>query len=149
MNFKVNKTIVLLLGFLLLSSLLPASLAATTQKTNRFQITFKLNNQNLYVSVPPSLYDYFGNMSHQVNGDSDYAKFITPQTVEPIAQIIENLTQGQQNKDEKFADDVLTLVHQIPYLVNSPAYPVETLVNDSGDCVALSLLAHPLWRQEA
>jgi hypothetical protein len=36
---------------------------------------------------------------------------------------------------------VLTLVHQIPYAINDPQYPVETLVNNSGDCVALSLLA--------
>ena len=43
--------------------------------------------------------------------------------------------------NEQFADAVLTLVHQIPYAINDAEYPVETLVNNSGDCVALSLLA--------
>src|SRR5208337_739011 len=43
--------------------------------------------------------------------------------------------------NEQFADAVLTLVHQIPYAISDPKYPVETLVNNSGDCVSLSILA--------
>ena len=141
MHFKYQKTLVLLIGVLLLSSLIPASLAANYQKTNTFQAQYKLNNQELYVSVPPSLYNYYGNMSHTVNSDSDYAKFVTPQAVEPIAESIQNITRNLPHSNEQFADSVLTLVHQIPYAINAPAYPVETIVNNSGDCVALSLLA--------
>ena len=95
----------------------------------------------MYVSVPPSLYDYYSNMSHTVNSDSDYANFVTPQAVEPIAESIQNITGNLPHSNEQFADAVLTLVHQIPYAINDPQYPVETLVDNSGDCVALSLLA--------
>ena len=141
MYFKHQKAIILLIGILLLSVLMPTSMATNGEKSNTFQAQYKLNNQRLYVSVPPSLYDYYGNMSHTVNSDSDYAKFVTPQAVEPIAASIQNITRNLPHSNEQFADSVLTLVHQIPYAINAPAYPIETIVNNSGDCVALSLLA--------
>ena len=141
MHFTYQKNLVLLIGILLVSFIIPASMAADHQTTNAFQVQYKLNNQRLYVSVPPSLYDYYGNMSHTVNSDGDYAKFVTAQAVEPIAESIQNITRNMPHSNEQFADYVLTLVHQIPYAINAPAYPIETIVNNSGDCVALSLLA--------
>ncbi|HUK85976.1 MAG TPA: Ig-like domain-containing protein [Candidatus Acidoferrum sp.] len=98
-------------------------------------------NQELIVSILPSLYNYFSNMSHTLDSDSDYAKFVTPQAVAPIAEMIENITRNLPHSDEQFADTVLTMVHQIPYNITSPKYPIETLQDNSGDCVELSLLA--------
>ncbi|MGD0994779.1 MAG: Ig-like domain-containing protein [Candidatus Bathyarchaeia archaeon] len=141
MHFKYQKAMILLIGILLLVFITPTSLVANCEKTSTFQAQYGLLNQKLYVSVPPSLYDYYSNMSHTVNTDSDYAKFVTPQAVEPIAESIQNITRNLPYSNEQFADAVLTLVHQIPYAINGPEYPVETLVNNSGDCVALSLLA--------
>ncbi len=141
MHFKHQKAIILLIGILLLVSITPASIVANCEKTSAFQAQYRLLNQKLYVSVPPSLYDYYSNMSHTVNSDSDYANFVTPQVVEPIAASIQNITGNLPYSNEQFADAVLTLVHQIPYAINGVEYPVETLVNNSGDCVASSLLA--------
>ena len=141
MRFKHPNAIILLIGILLLVSITPTSLVANCEKTSTFQAQYGILSHKLYVSVPPSLYDYYSNMSHTVNSDSDYANFVTPQAVEPIAESIQNITSNLSYSDERFADAVLTLVHQIPYAVNEPEYPVETLVNNSGDCVALSLLA--------
>jgi hypothetical protein len=100
-----------------------------------------LYNQKLYISITPSLYDYYGNMSHANNGDSDYSKFITPQAVAPIAESIKKVTDKLPHSDEQFADAVLMMVHQINYVVLDPKYPVETLEDNSGDCVELSFLA--------
>ena len=141
MHFKHQKTLILLTGILLLCFIIPPSVAAKYEKTNPFQAQYGVLNQKLYVSVPPSLYDYYSNMSHTVNSDSDYANFVTPQAVEPIAASIQNITRNLPYSNEQFADAVLALVHQIPYAINGVEYPVETLVNNSGDCVALSLLA--------
>ena len=141
MHFKYQKAIILLIGILLLVLITPTSIVANCEKTTTFQAQYGLLNQKLYVSVPPSLYDYYSNMSHTVNSDSDYANFVTPQAVEPIAESIQNITRNLPYSNEQFADAVLTLVHQIPYAINGVEYPVETLVNNSGDCVALSLLA--------
>ncbi|MGD0203884.1 MAG: hypothetical protein ABSC20_08285 [Candidatus Bathyarchaeia archaeon] len=141
MHFKYQKAIILLIGILLLVLITPTSIVANCEKTSTFQAQYRLLNQKLYVSVQPSLYDYYSNISHTVNSDSDYANFVTPQAVEPIAESIQNITRNLPYSNEQFADAVLTLVHQIPYAINGVEYPVETLVNNSGDCVALSLLA--------
>ena len=141
MHFKYQKAIILLIGILLLVLITPTSIVANCEKTSAFQAQYRLLNQKLYVSVQPSLYDYYSNISHTVNSDSDYANFVTPQAVEPIAESIQNITRNLPYSNEQFADAVLTLVHQIPYAINGVEYPVETLVNNSGDCVALSLLA--------
>ncbi len=141
MYFKFRKPIIVLICIFLLVFITPTSLVANCEKTSTFQAQYGILSHRLYVSVTPSLYDYYGNMSHAVNSDSDYANFVTPQAVEPIAESIQNITSNLSYSDERFADAVLTLVHQIPYAVNEPEYPVETLVNNSGDCVALSLLA--------
>jgi hypothetical protein len=98
-------------------------------------------SHKLYTSVSPSLYDYYRSKSHFVNGDNDYSKFVTPQAVKSIAENIRNLTRNGPNGDEEFANAVLTLVHQVPYVVSSTKYPVEALVDNSGDCDVTSLLA--------
>ncbi len=141
MHFKYLKAMILLIGILLLVFITPTSVVANCEKTSTFQAQYGLLNQKLYVSVPPSLYDYYSNMSNTINSASDYANLVTPQAVEPIAESIQNITHNLPDSNEQFADAVLTLVHQIPYAINGVEYPVETLVNNSGDCVSLSLLA--------
>lgn len=98
-------------------------------------------NQKLHISLTPSLYNYYGNMSHTINEDSDYVKFITPQAVEPIAESIQKVTDKLPHSDEQFADAVLMMVHQIPYAITETKFPVETLEVNYGDCVELSFLA--------
>jgi hypothetical protein len=105
-----------------------------------------LYNQKLYISITPSLYNYYGNISHTINEDSDYAKFITPQTVAPIAESIQKVTDKLPHNEEQFADAVLTMVHQIPYVITEPKYPVETLKDNYGDCVELSFLAASIMK---
>jgi len=141
MTFKYQKAVILLIGILLLVFISPTSIVANCKKTSTFQAQYKVLNQNLYVSVQPSLNNYYGNLSTTVNSDSDYTKFVTPQTVEPIAASIQNITDKMPNSNEQFANAVLSLVHQIPYVITNPQYPVETIVNNSGDCVPLSTLA--------
>jgi hypothetical protein len=136
----------LLIGVLLLVFIAPSSLAGNYEKTYSFQAQYGLLSQKMYVSVPPSLYDYFGNASHQVSGDSDYAKLVTPLSVEPIADNIRKVTRDLPYSDEQFADAVLTMVHQIPYNITGAKYPVETIVHNTGDCVALSLLAASIMK---
>ncbi|MGA2681311.1 MAG: Ig-like domain-containing protein [Candidatus Bathyarchaeia archaeon] len=98
------------------------------------------HNQKLYVSTPTSLVNYYGNLTHSINDNSDYANFVTPQVVAPIADSIMNVTDNLPHQDEQFADAVLGFVHQFTYNVTNPQYPVETLSKNMGDCVGLSLL---------
>jgi hypothetical protein len=50
------------------------------------------------------------------------------------------------NSDEQFTNAVLMLVHQVQYARSNVKYPVETLIDNSGDCEALSLLAASIMK---
>src|SRR4030067_1877796 len=100
----------------------------------------------LYVSVPASLYDYYNSKSHFVNGDGEYAKFVTSDPFKPIAEDIRNVTSNLAYSDEQFANAVLAVVRQVPYVRSPVKYPVEAIVENSGDCEALSLLAASIMK---
>jgi hypothetical protein len=102
--------------------------------------------QTLYTSVPPSLYDYYRSEVHQVNGERDYAKFVTPNPVRTIAENLRRIAPNGSKSDEDFANDVLALVHQIPYAVSNSKYPVETIVDNSGDCDVSSFLVASIMK---
>ena len=119
---------------------------ANYERSYSFQMQYGILGQKLYVSVQPSLYRYYNNMNHVVYSDFDYQHFVTPETVRPIAEAIHGATKNLPNNNEQFADAVLTFVHQIPYVVSGIKYPVETIVNNSGDCVGLSILAASIMK---
>ncbi len=119
MRFKYVKASILLLSVLLSVFIIIPTVAGADSdgSTPNFQVQFTVLNQKLYVSIPPSLYNYYSNSSHKVKGDGDYTRLVTPQTVEYIAESIQKITNTHPNSAEQFADAVLTLVHQIPYNV--------------------------------
>jgi hypothetical protein len=100
----------------------------------------------LYASVPPSLYDYYHSKSHGTSSGGGYSKFVTPSVFESIAESIQNVTRDMPYSDEQFANAVLMLVHQVPYVIGDVKYPVETLVDNSGKCDTLSLLAASIMK---
>ncbi len=146
MHFKYRKASVLLICILLIVLVTPSSLAANYDQTYSFQVQFGLLSQKLYVSVPPSLYDYYHAKTHSLADDSEYATLVTPDAFKPIAENIQNLTRDKPRSDEEFANAVLMLVHQIPYNTSDVKYPVETLVESSGKCDTLSLLAASIMK---
>lgn len=108
-----------------------------------YEREFKLVNHpggtvqySLTVSITSSLYDYYVGRSHDLYSSADFAKFITPYSVKPIADALRNF----YSNDEVFADAVLGIAQQIPYEVSPEVYPVETLKLNSGDCGSFSLL---------
>jgi hypothetical protein len=103
-------------------------------------------NHKAYTSVTPSSYDYYHSKSHFINGDSDYSKFVTLGAFKSIAESIQNVTRDMPNSDEQFANAVLMLVRQVPYIRSDVKYPVEALVDNSGDCDVLSLLAASIMK---
>ena len=126
----------------------PQSYASTA--TYKFSYTFYVENgllwenwepHTLYVSVTQSLYEYYEGKDHSCYSDSDYLKFITPDAVKPISDRIWSICQSQSHSEEQFANAALMFIHQIPYVIGSPKYPAETIVENSGDCDVFSLLA--------
>jgi len=120
---------------------MPFSIAANYDLTYNCTVQFGLNDHKLYVSIPPSLYNYYQGKTHVVTDESQYSNFVTPNAVAPIAQSIRNLTSKDTYGDEEFANAVLALVQQIPYVEIDIKYPIETIVDNKGDCDTVSLLA--------
>jgi hypothetical protein len=146
MRFRSWKTGILLISILLLVTITPASFAGNYDRTYSSQVQFGLVNHELHVSVPSSLYDYYNGRTIKLTSDNEYAKLVTPEPVKPIAENLRNLTQNDLRNEEAFANAVLTLVHQIPYAVNDIKYPIETIVENSGKCDTLSLLAASIMK---
>jgi len=159
MNFKCQKTIVLILSVLLLVLIIPStahahindnnySFASNYDSTYTFyvQYGYRRFSHRLYISVPPSLYDYYSSKTHRVHSDRDYSKFVTPDAVKSIAESIQSVTCNTSYSDEQFANAVLKLVHQVSYEKSKAKYPVEAIVDNSGDCDVLSYLAASIMK---
>ena len=125
-----------------------------SQSTNIFEHSYKFTVQNgyyltdhtLHVSFPPSVTDYYTGKSQTVYNTRNYEKFVTPSAVQSMAENIRNITSNSPYGDEEFANAVLMIVHQIPYVRSNAKYPVETLVDNQADCDGLSILAASLMK---
>ncbi|MDH5481629.1 MAG: hypothetical protein OEY22_01930 [Candidatus Bathyarchaeota archaeon] len=123
---------------LVISYLLPEVWAQSY--SHSYQLLNQPNGSTYYrlnVTVQQSLYEYYNEKSHVLNSNNDFAKFVTPYAVAPIADSLWRI----YTDDEDFVNGVLMIVHQIPYEATTPAkYPVETLVENKGDCDLFSYI---------
>lgn len=93
----------------------------------------------LNVSVSSSLHEYYVGKDHSLRSVLDLGKFVTPYALEPVADRLRTL---YDDDDEDFANGVLMIVHQIPYVGSAAQkYPVETIVANEGDCDLFSFVA--------
>jgi len=137
-------------AFLVVTSLILLFVTPTavtqTAPISPFTAQYMVLNQKLYISIQPSIIAYYNNISDAILRDSDYAKLITPHSVQPIADSLLKITQDMPYSEEQFANAVLALVHQIPYNITGAKYPVETIVDNIGDCGAVSVLAASIMK---
>ncbi|MGB9684161.1 MAG: Ig-like domain-containing protein [Candidatus Bathyarchaeales archaeon] len=99
---------------------------------------YKLN-----IVVPESLYEYYNGKDHKQVSVRDFAKFVTPYALQPVADRLREIYSDH----EDFANGVLMIVHQIPYSVTLPAkYPIETMVENCGDCDLFSYIAASIMK---
>jgi len=126
--------------FLLMTFLLPnGCLAANYDYT--YELLDNPEGSTVYrltVSVTPSLYEDYSNQDHNIRGIDDLAKFVTPTALKPVADDLWSI----YSDDEDFVNGALMIVHQIPYEESIPQkYPVETIVENEGDCDLFSFIA--------
>jgi len=131
--------VVLSVVFLVLSSFVPCSFGA--DYAHSYWLLDHPDGSDRYelnVSVTSSLYDYFASKDHGLHSEFDFGKFVTPYALKPMADSLWSVYQD----DEDFANGVLMIVHQIPYEASAPQkFPVETIVDNQGDCDLFSFLA--------
>ena len=117
-----------------LASIVPLSKAQSSDSTVTFLVQNKPDSDTTYkltITVPASLYQYYASRGGLIFSDSDFAKFVTPDTLKPVADQLWQVC----NNSEDFTNAVLMLVHQINYQEIVPSeYPIQTLVENKGDC---------------
>ena len=111
-----------------------------------YQLLDKPNGSTYYrlsVTAQQSLYEYYAGKSHKLNSNNDFAKFVTPHALKPVADSLWEIYAD----DEDFANAVLMIVHQISYVETLPAkYPVETIIENEGDCDLFSFIAASIMK---
>ncbi len=130
----------LIITVLLVLSYLP-NCCYSESYSSSYQLLDKPNGSKCYrlnVTVQKSLYEYYTEKSHKLNSNNDFAKFVTPYALKPIADSLWEI----YTDDEDYANGVLMIVHQIPYETTTSAkYPVETIAENKGDCDPFSCVA--------
>jgi hypothetical protein len=139
LNTKTSKTILSIMVLLTFSHLIPNCLSQSY--SYNYQLLDRPDGSTCYrlnVAIPDSLYQYYSDKSHSLGSNTDFAKLVTPNTLKPIADSLWSIYAD----DEDFANGVLMIVHQIPYRETLPVkYPVETMVENEGDCDLFSYVA--------
>ncbi len=135
------KVLSLLVVALALASFIPSSMAQTSDYTQTFLVQNKPDGDQTYkltINIPSSLYNYYAPKGGLIYSEADYSKFVTPDTLKPIADQLWQIC----NSSEDFANAVLMLVHQINYREIVPSeYPVQTLADGTGDCDLFATIA--------
>ncbi len=139
MDKQLSKTFKAITVLLVLSYFLPCCWS------QNFSLTYQLSDvpggseyYQLNVSVSQSLYDYYVSSTHTLFSIRDFPTFVTPYVMMPVADKLWEI----YSVEEDFANGVLMIVHQIPYVETLPVkYPVETIVANEGDCDLFSCLA--------
>jgi len=132
------KTLLLVIVLLIISYLLPQGFSENYSYS--YQLLDKPDGSTYYrlnVTVQQSLYEYYTEKSHSLNSNNDFAKFVTPYALKSIADCLLEIYAD----DEDFVNGVLMIVHQIPYNETPAKYPVETIVENKGDCDLFSYVA--------
>jgi hypothetical protein len=144
MNNAYVKAGVALAVAAMLMSLIPVCLAQDTD------LSYKLLNSpdgktiyQLEVVIPQQLNNYYSVENHRLYSSSDFAKFITPYALKPIADRLGEI----YDSDEDFANGVLEIVHQITYEETLPGYyPTETIARGTGDCDLFAYIAASIMK---
>lgn len=122
----------------------------TPVQAQNYSVSYQLLNHpdgttyyRLNIAIPETLYDYYTQQTHRLSETSDFATYVTPYTLQPIANTLENI----YTDDEDFVNAILMIVHQIPYIAGSDVkYPVETLKENEGDCDLFSYIAASIMK---
>lgn len=144
MKIKSELVFVVLIVSVTLSCLPPSVLSAN------YAFVYELldrpsgsTHYRLNIAVSESLLEYYVEKSHVQISENDFAIFITPHALKPIADCLREI----YSDDEDFANGVLMIAHQIPYEeTKPPKYPVETIAANKGDCDLFSYIAASIMK---
>jgi hypothetical protein len=139
MKTPITKPSAIIMTILIAFTIAPVCLAE--DYSTSFQLLDKPSGKVTYtmnVVVPQNLVEYYMEKSNKIPSISTFPMFVTPYALKPMAETLQSI----YNDEEGFTNAVLSIVHQMNYVETTQGrYPVETLVNNSGDCDIFSFVA--------
>ena len=142
-QLKSRKTLaIIILSFFMFS--LFSEICSAQNYTKTYFLVKERTTYQLTLSITNSLYEYYQQKSHHLTLHN-FASFVTPYSLELVATDI----RGVFPQEEEFVNSILMITHQIPYqIVEEAKYPVETIVDNYGDCDLLSYIAASLIKAQ-
>jgi hypothetical protein len=119
--------------------------------TRSYHWTYGTHSPTYTIQIPKPLYEYYRQQSH----DRNYAKYaITAQDRKVLDRIITSFRENTDSKIEA-AYNIVAFVQSLPYFKddvstgydNYPRYPIETLVDNGGDCEDTAILTAALLKE--
>jgi hypothetical protein len=117
-----------------------------------YEWTYAGRSRTYTIEIPQSLYADYKNKSHS---DTNYAKYaITPEDRKVLDSIVMDFERNSDSKSEA-AYNIVAFVQSLPYVKdkastgfdNYARYPIETLVDNKGDCEDTAILTAALLKE--
>jgi predicted transglutaminase-like cysteine proteinase len=124
-----------------------------------YQWNFKGTSYSWKVSIPKSLYDYYRAQPHDRSKLTTYNEYAISAKDKPyLDAMITRLKESGKNKGYTESENIMNViafVQGLPYFKDDvsttyneyPRYPVETLVDNGGDCEDTAILTAALLRE--
>lgn len=122
----------------------------------KYEWNYKGTTWQYSLSVPKSMYNYYKNLDHT---SKNYPKYISDEwSRKYLSGLATKFREGGSKKgysDSENVMNVIAFVQSLPYTSDSvttgydeyPRYPIETLVDNGGDCEDTALLTAGLLRE--
>jgi len=115
-----------------------------------YQWSYQGDGYNLTHRFDPATYNSYASRSHRISYYGDFIDYATPGEPEviAIAAMLNDTANERSMSDREKADFILAFVQSLRYTLDNtsqgwgeyPRYPVETLVDQMGDCEDTALL---------
>jgi len=115
-----------------------------------FKWSYLFDDYQFSYNFDPKRYSYYVSQSHKISKYSDYLNFVTvdePALID-IAYILHNISEEENFDSEEEINFILSFSQSLKYSEDNitagvgeyPRYPIETLVDQTGDCEDTSAL---------
>lgn len=125
--------------------------------SKEYKFKFEGSEWSWKIEIEEELYQYFKNLDRART--SDYSVYVSNPYDDPfISQLVEKFKETKVKKnfsERELVDFILAFVQSLKYIPDDvltgldeyPKYPLETLVEDGGDCEDTSILLASLYRE--
>ncbi len=133
----------------------PAPPDGGSRHTRTYRWEYGGRESTFTLSLPQAVYDYYRSRPH--DRERDYAQYALSEYDRPYLQgIVQKFREsGEDRSEREVVEHLISFVQSLPYTSDNlttgydeyPRYPLETLVDNGGDCEDTAILAAALLNE--